>query len=351
MSLVMSVPLSGLHGSDCKTQIVAVNEFRATLEAAEPQTCSSMQLEAIQPLLQLLKNTEVTLSNLSMENQLRLAILETLHRFQLNESFKPAINDVMRTILDILQNDNEEVACLSLKLFIDMHKAYKTGIEEFVQPFLDIVLKMYQNMSETVRASFEGIVAAIPSSRSAQNAASHSPMSPSATGELESASLINKPLHKSTHSFKVLTECPIIIVLLFSTYRQSVQTNLIQFTPAIIEMLSLQAPVSMESIKGFSLVSQARKQLLSDLMLAQIKTLSFLAYVLRGFTTFMKKYAQVIPQFVLRLLHDCPAEMSAARKVPRSHGRAMPSLTLVGIARRNPSYTIYRVPHFIRGKD
>ncbi|ORY74856.1 FAT domain-domain-containing protein, partial [Protomyces lactucae-debilis] len=35
---------------------------------------------------------------------------------------------------------------------------------------------------------------------------------------------------------------------------------------------------------------------------------------LRGFTTFMRKYAPVIPGFVVRLLQDCPPEMSAARK-------------------------------------
>lgn len=45
--------------------------------------------------------------------------------------------------------------------------------------------------------------------------------------------------------------------------------------------------------------------------------MSFLAYVLRGFAPALKKYNHLIPDFVVRLLKDCPRELSASRKVCR----------------------------------
>lgn len=45
-----------------------------------------------------------------------------------------------------------------------------------------------------------------------------------------------------------------------------------------------------------------------------MQTMSFLAYVLRGFSAALKKYHAFIPEFVVRLLKDCPRELSASRK-------------------------------------
>lgn len=298
---------------DAKAQLAILNDFRATLESTtDVETLDKLQIDGIPLLLRLLQETIPSYTSSSVVHQTRLSVLETIHRFSFNEAFKPQIQEVMVTILDLLKNDNEEIACVCLKIFIDLHKAYKTSIEEFVQPFLDIVLKLYQNMPDTVRESFADNNMNAQTARLARSVTSQSPQAANSpiASELQDVNVVtNKPLNASTKSFKVLTECPIIIVLLFSTYRQCVQTNLVAFTPAIIEMLSLKAPSLREASRA------GRKQIFADFMLAQIKTLSFLAYVLRGFTAFMKKYATVIPQFVLHLLNECPPEMSAARKV------------------------------------
>lgn len=50
-----------------------------------------------------------------------------------------------------------------------------------------------------------------------------------------------KQLIRSMFSFKVLTECPILIVLLFQLYAKFSQTHLPQFVPLIIGALKLQA--------------------------------------------------------------------------------------------------------------
>lgn len=61
-------------------------------------------------------------------------------------------------------------------------------------------------------------------------------MSPSMSTEIGGDSQPAKTLPKSLFSFRVLTECPIIVVLLFSTHKQSVNDNLPVFVPLIVEV-------------------------------------------------------------------------------------------------------------------
>jgi len=61
--------------------------------------------------------------------------------------------------------------------------------------------------------------------------------------------LPSKPLVKGTQSFKVLAECPIIVVSLFQENRLVVHSNVKIFVPLIKEMLSLQAGPQAEAHK------------------------------------------------------------------------------------------------------
>jgi transformation/transcription domain-associated protein len=65
-------------------------------------------------------------------------------------------------------------------------------------------------------------------------ATSPRPNSPTAVDLPESPS---KPLSKSMFSFKVLTECPIIVVLLFQTHRRYATENIMKFVPLIFQVL------------------------------------------------------------------------------------------------------------------
>lgn len=52
----------------------------------------------------------------------------------------------------------------------------------------------------------------------------------------------------------------------------------------------------------------------NDFIVAQVKTMSFLAYILRSYTAVLRPFQSQIPDFVLRLLRECPPESSATRK-------------------------------------
>lgn len=63
-------------------------------------------------------------------------------------------------------------------------------------------------------------------------ATSPRPMSPAA----ESSETPQKVLPKGMFSFKVLTECPIIVVLLFQSHRRYAGENIMKFVPLIFQV-------------------------------------------------------------------------------------------------------------------
>jgi hypothetical protein len=50
------------------------------------------------------------------------------------------------------------------------------------------------------------------------------------------------------------------------------------------------------------------------------QTLSFLAYMLRGYAEHLRPYQEQIPKCVIALLLNCPHECAAIRKVPPPFG-------------------------------
>ena len=111
-------------------------------------------------------------------------------------------------------------------------------------------------------------------------------------------------LTKSTESFKVLTECPLIVMLLFQLYPRYIQSTIPSLIPVMVQTLALRPP------RGGARLRLA----CADFMAAQVKTLSFLTYLLRAFADFMRPYQESIPKCVIQLLLMCPPESASIRK-------------------------------------
>jgi transformation/transcription domain-associated protein len=118
----------------------------------------------------------------------------------------------MNSLITVLRFDNEDNALIGLKIIVDLHKNYKNLLEEHVQPFLDIVREMYQNMDMAVTHAFSD---------------------DDAGKEL---------LTKSMFSFKVLSECPVIVALLISLHRKFSQGHVPILVPLMMTAISLQPP-------------------------------------------------------------------------------------------------------------
>lgn len=98
------------------------------------------------------------------------------------------------------------------------------ALQNLVQPFLDIVKDVYKRLPETTRTVFKPTTDAV------------------AAGKTTVAESSPNTLAHSLESFKVLTECPIIVVLLFNLHRNQISENVKEFVPLIIRALGLQAP-------------------------------------------------------------------------------------------------------------
>ncbi|PXF40119.1 putative PI3/PI4-kinase family protein [Gracilariopsis chorda] len=77
----------------------------------------------------------------------------------------------------------------------------------------------------------------------------------------------------STQSFKVIMKCPLLIMLLFQLYPQMVQKNIYVLLPLMVQAIQFEIPVQ--------IFAKIPKTTFNEFIAAQVKTVSFLAYLLK----------------------------------------------------------------------
>lgn len=262
--------------------------------------------------LRQLDEVPIAFSSSSPAHKLRNLALEILHRSIMTQTFQPYAELILDTLTRILVHENEDNGVLCMKIITSLHKAYKNILADKVDPFIDIINQVYDNMDQTLHDAFLG---------ENDPADDDDDKEPFAEDQDKS-----KTLNKAMYSFKTLTECPITMVSLYSSYKTLVQTSLPTFLPKIIHILVLQVDQQKqyreEHLKTASSVTSilpdiTNRQAYSDFILGQVKAASFLAYVfIRGYANqhLSQNHAKIVPDVILRLLQDCPAELSVARK-------------------------------------
>ncbi|KAI9104837.1 hypothetical protein DFS34DRAFT_691063 [Phlyctochytrium arcticum] len=301
---------------DIQTRLGIVNELRESIETFQddehqkfittltPKFCSILIDEA-----------PAFISNAPVQ-KLRSTILEIIQRLPQDEILRTLMPDLMKALMHVLKEDNEENGCLALKIIVDFHKAYKAALEEWVQPFFEIVQEMYQNMEEAVKDVFD-------ESSTATIIAPQAVPAPDSPAPSEGGEMAARTLQRSLFSFKVLTECPIIIALLFQLYRKYVNANVPVFVPLIIHCLTLLPAQQRQALAEadqagvvYVGISQnvRNRAALTDFIMLQVKTVSFIAYILRSFVPILKPYQQQIADSVVILMRSCPPDAAATRK-------------------------------------
>jgi transformation/transcription domain-associated protein len=234
-------------------------------------------------------------------------------------------------LIALVRLDNEENASLCVKTIMDIMRNQTKVCQDKVQPFLSLIQDLFDKMESVVRDQLDnaepgshGPGASTPgSTQTYQN--SPRPGSPVASVSDLGADpqQQTRPLLKGMASFKVLAECPIIVVSIFQVYRASVPSNVKIFVPLIKSVLLLQAKPQEEAHKEaaargtiFTGVSPniRNRAAFGEFITAQVKTMSFLAYLLRVYAQQLTDFLPTLPDIVVRLLKDCPREKSGARK-------------------------------------
>ncbi|EGC36462.1 hypothetical protein DICPUDRAFT_151088 [Dictyostelium purpureum] len=247
------------------------------------------------------------------EQKIRSTILDIFNKLPNNEYLRSNVLALLQLSMYLLEVDNEENGLICLRIIIDLHRNYRNSLEGEVQSFLNIVLKLYTDLPQVVEKVFYQ-----PQSAAAATSSTTSPSQPGTTATTTiqppttppTASTINpqtplalQPCNiKGIESFKVLTECPIIVILLFQLYNTYMNTNVPKFKQNIMDTLSIQIPNN---------VSSLHHQQYVDFVAAQVKTLYLLAYILKS-----NKIDQTekFPKAVIQLLQNCPPHSLAIRK-------------------------------------
>ncbi|KEP49326.1 histone acetyltransferase SAGA, TRRAP/TRA1 component, pi-3 kinase superfamily TRA1 protein [Rhizoctonia solani 123E] len=298
---------------DIKTKLQAACDIRDSVDQfgqAEAQRFSPVVLPV---MLQVLKETPPAFKKDSLEHQLRNAILEVFHRLPVSEQMKPVYSEMVNLTTQILREDNEDNGVLAVKIMLDANRTFKRDMDPHVQGFLDFVRDLYLNMNQTVSELLGEDSPGPPASQSSMSI--HT--SASASGE-------QPDMLRAIASFKVLTECPIATVYLFQMHRNTIPSAVKSAIPLAMDFLQLQAPPqkqahdeAAEKNEHWIGVSPAIKHRAHyiDFITAQVKTLSFVAYVLRGsIESPVRQYGEIIPSLCVRLMKDCPPESATIRR-------------------------------------
>jgi transformation/transcription domain-associated protein len=279
--------------------------------------------------------------------KLRNCVLEIFHRLPTSpsptEPFEPYAEEVVDLLMGLVRTDNEDNAMLCVKIISDIMRHQSKVLGGKVQSFLSLIQELFEQLERVVREQLDdSSTTHIHTSATANMAVNHgtpgssqsaliqhqasprgSSPGPAGADFSDTSQQPGRSLLKGMQSFKVLSECPIIVVSIFQVYRPTVAQNVKQFVPLIKGVLCLQAKAQEQAHKDaaargtiFTGVSPNIKNraAFGEFITAQVKTMSFLAYLLRQYSQQLTDFLPTLPDIVVRLLKDCPREKSSARK-------------------------------------
>ena len=329
-----------LTGKDIKDALKAGSELKARIEIGPSKDVSSMLTNLLPAFTMVLRSTtRPNPESLSDENCLRKVVLDVVSRLPKDDILRPHSSTLLEVCMDVLAKDYEDNALLASKIIFDLHKNYRSMPQDQVQPYLDFVQHVYRSLPSSVEKNFKfpsDVVAA-----SIVPLATEIPLSVQDAPDTPEKDLINilpgdktdltqsggpssglpstpnpKAAVKSISSFRVLTECPLTVMLLFQLYPKFLKTNIPTLIQLMMEALAIRSPPLQSLVK--SKIETYHKRLYynrsRELVAAQVKTLSFLTYLLRGFADQMKPYEDRIATNVVSLMTSCPRESIGTRK-------------------------------------
>ncbi|KAL4095775.1 hypothetical protein PRIC1_009146 [Phytophthora ramorum] len=334
-------------------------------------------LEALFPVWKGLLHSKLTPQlRATTQNRCRKVLLQILNRLPSNEALRPYVAQLLQLLMEVLQKDNEDNALIALKTLFDLHRNYRPGLRNEVQPFLELVQLMYKNLQTTMKKQFSGppethkssSVSAATTPTAAKAAASpataaeetssttagsevsiatsgagdeptqsgasapqaapssssggagttttaaapapstaaseNSGASTAATGG-SSETATDEPICSNLESFKTISELPLIIMLLFQCYPSYIESYIPVLVPLMMSALALRAPDT---------AATTHPSRYLDFLDCQVKTLSFVTYLLRGCANLMRPFQDAICENTVKLLVACPKDAFVLRK-------------------------------------
>ena len=269
-----------------KERLQLAVEVRDAIEVVNSSSEYPKFIAAFMPALTaVLESTPAQLSD-GPEHKLRNTTLEILNRMPHTEALRPFDKQVLKLAMDALKAENEENALICLRIIFDLHRNFRPNLESEVAPFLEFVCDVYKNIGDTVEEVFGDEGGAKPAKEAP--AASATP---------------------STKSFKVMTECPLIVMLLFQLYSRLIPPNIQTLLPLMVRTIGLKGPNPDD-------VPAHLRAAFGDLKGSQVKMVSFVTYLLRGYAEAIQPHQEAISQSIVDLLRSCPDNVATRKELP-----------------------------------
>ncbi|KAI8019703.1 Transcription-associated protein 1 [Camellia lanceoleosa] len=217
------------------------------------------------------------------------------------------LNQLIKVSMHVITTDNEENGLICIRIIFDILRTLDHRLKNEVQPFLDFCIHFFDNPGAAAAAA-----AAAASASATTNLMSGSTASTSAFGSMggEDAKLMDVSdqvgppsvyvgagqLNPSTRSFKIITETPLVVMFLFQLYSRLVQTNIPHLLPLMVTAISVPGPEK---------VPPHLKSQFIELKGAQVKAISFLTYLLKSFSDYIRPHEESICKSIVNLLITC----------------------------------------------
>ncbi|GAB6032800.1 hypothetical protein CHUAL_012003 [Chamberlinius hualienensis] len=246
--------------------------------------------------------------------QLRKLILEILHRIPTNDHLRPYFRQILTLMFKLLEIENEENVLVCLRIIIELHKQFRPPFNPEIQHFLQFVKNVYKELPNHLNQIFEPRPSIKVKDLSEVNTDALLCETFTTTPILtekknqDGTTVSYNLIPKAVLSLKVLAELPIIVVLIYQLYKQNVHQEVAEFVPLILSTIMLQPSPQHRNNPVFN------KEIFVDFMAAQIKTLSFLAYIVRVYQDIVLQYGNSLVKGMLGLLQLCPHEVAHLRK-------------------------------------
>ncbi|KAI0921097.1 hypothetical protein AcW2_006184 [Taiwanofungus camphoratus] len=282
-------------GIDLKTKHNVACELREMIDTVRDAESSRVLPHMIPVLLDILHSGAPSFQKDSLEYQFRRCLLEILHRIPSSEAIRPQALPLFQGMLYLLRHDNEENGITCCKTMIDLVRSFRALNEDLFSDFMGILQQLLQSM--------KGLVDETLSEESI-------PVDPN----------IALP---ATRSFKVLAEMALVVVTFLQTHRPLVSPEVQATLQLNFSILALESSAQKKAREDFEAMGGVwagmsptikNPQTYADFVSAQIKVLSYLAYVLRGLGEQYDSEGETLILAALRILQDCPSMAVVARK-------------------------------------
>lgn len=282
-------------GIDLKTKHTVACELREMIDTVRDADSARVLPQMIPVLLEILRSGGASFHKDTLEFQFRRVLLEVLHRVPYSDVIRPQALPLLSGMLHILRHDNEENGVTSCKIIIDLLRSFRALTEELVAEFMSILQDVFRNIKGLVEETLSQ----------------------------DSPVLDPNVVMPSIRSFKVLAEMGMVVVTFSQSHRPMVVT-LIQTTLGLnFEVLALESPAQRKAREDYEAMGSywtgmaptiKNPSAYADFVNAQIKMVSYVAYVIRGFGEQFDSFGERLILSALRLLQDLPANSIQARK-------------------------------------